>query len=142
MNIGTVLDVFLRPAEDDAGAPAPARIGSGLVLDSEVVQLDEPAAALLRSTIYPAGRLELRDQTGQSQSIARVRPGLLTLSQTAEIVAARLDGLQLLQVDGELVFLEVSPGGRDSDCGDDGDQPPVADPWYCRFICTSSCSNC
>ncbi|SDS87521.1 hypothetical protein [Microlunatus soli] len=131
MTIGNQFSVLRRQDGVDGEL-----IGSGLLIQPRIVQLDGQAAALLRTTPHQADQLELRvDGVGASRAVQRIRPGLLSYAETSQIVAANVPGITLLPVDGDLVFLEIA-----ADDDDDDDDDCVGDPWWCVVVCTSSCT--
>lgn len=133
MTIGNQFGVLRRQDGTDG-----EQIGSGLLIQSHIVQLDEQAAALLRTTPHHADQLELRvDGVAASRAVRRIRPGLLSYAESSEIVAANVQGVTLLPVDGDLVFLEIAAGDGNDDDDDDG---CVGEPWWCVIVCTSSCA--
>jgi len=141
MTIGSVLEVF-----HGVDAESGERIGSGVVIHDRIVQLDNDAAKLLRGSPHRAEQIHVPGITSQ-RSVRRIRPGLTDFDTASRIVAERADGLELLSVDGDLVYLELTcdkcgcgpcehdgSGNGDDECG-----PPTSEPWYCKIACILDC---
>lgn len=129
MQIGSKVEI--RGFDGRPGEP----VGAGRVIHPRAVQVLPPLDAELSRVARRAEEFMIITDGG-SHPVFRIRPGLVSYPEAAEILAREIPQVELSATETGLVVFET-----DEDLCDDP-EGIVGSPWWCRVICLNSCSSC
>jgi hypothetical protein len=131
MHIGSEVAIHARGAHGRVGRI----VGAGRVLHPRVIQVLPPLDAELSRVARRADEFVVVESQRNHQ-VSRIRPGLVSYAEAAEILAREIPEVELAPTRTGLVAFET---------GDDLFTSPEANfdsPWWCRVVCLDSCSSC
>lgn len=131
MQIGSRVEIGLRGPDGRSQEVA----GAGRVIHPRAVQVLPPLDAELSRVARRADEFMIITG-GRSRPVSRIRPGLVSYAEAAEILAREIPQVELTATETGLVVFETG-----EDLCDDPDGI-CGSPWWCRVICLNSCSSC
>lgn len=131
MQIGSKVEIGIRGSRGHAEQVA----GAGRVIHPRAVQVLPPLDAELSRVARRAEEFMIIT-AGGSHQVFRIRPGLVSYVEAADILAREIPQVELAETETGLVVFET-----EEDLCDDPDGL-ISSPWWCRVICLNSCSSC
>lgn len=129
--LGSAVTIHARDEDGGAGE----LLGDGRVIHPQVVQVFPPLDARLSESPHRAEDFVIVTDRN-SHPAQRIRPGLVSYAEAAEIFARELPHIELVPTRTGIVVLETTEWIAD-------DPDDVCDsPWWCKVLCLSSCSSC
>ncbi|QGN34826.1 hypothetical protein [Microlunatus sp. Gsoil 973] len=131
MQIGSEVAIHVQGDNRSVGEVA----GVGRVIHPRVVQVLPPLDAELSQVARRADEFVILGDQG-SHPVVRIRPGLVSYAEAADILAREIPQVELVATETGLVVFET-----EEDLADDPDGV-ISSPWWCRVLCLNSCSSC
>jgi len=131
MQIGSEVAIHAR---GDGGGVGDV-VGTGKIIHPQVVQVAPPLDAELSRVARQAGEFMIVTPEG-TQDVFRIRPGLISYPEAVDLLARELPEVELIETETGIVAFETEAVLVDDS------RPLWGSPWWCRFICTSSCASC
>lgn len=131
MQIGAEVAIHARGDAEQVGDV----VGAGRLIHPQLVQVLPPLDAELSRIVRQAGEFVIVTPDGNHR-VSRIRPGLVSYSQAAEVLYRELPEIELVATESGIVVFETE------EVVVEDARPLWGQPWWCSILCLNSCTGC